>query len=182
MKETETKELIRRIQRNGDRDAADRLIRFYYRDIFSFVYRQTAHQELAQDLTQEIFISVLRSLPGYAPGKASFRTWLYRIASNKLVDYFRSAYHRHAQLQVDLDSVTLFAEDSMDEFLQENELRRQAVEALGTLPFSQQQILRLKFFGNATFEEIASALSMPLGTVKTNYYSALKKLRGKVEL
>lgn len=182
MKEKEIVELIRRVQRSGDRDAADRLVRFFYRDIFSFVYRQTAHQELSQDLTQEIFISVLRSLSNYDPGKASFRTWLYRIAANKLTDFFRSAYHRRAQLQVDIDSVTFLVGDSMDEIIQEKELKRQAVEALNSLPFSQQQILRLKFFGNATFDEIASALSLPLGTVKTNYYSALKKLRGKVGL
>lgn len=181
MKAEEIKKLVRRVQRHEDREAADILIRHFYREIYAFVYRQTGNEELAMDLTQEVFISVLLSIPGYDPNKGGFRTWLYRIASNKVVDFFRSAYHRQMKLGVDIDTVVLFAEESMEEVFQETALKRQAVEALEELPAALQQILRLKIFSGATFEETAAALSLPVSTVKTKYYSALRMLRGKVQ-
>ena len=82
---------IRAIQRHGSREAAEHLIGVYYDEIYRFVYRQTGSREDALDLTQSIFIAALRSLPGYRAVKASFRTWLYRIAANKVIDARRRA-------------------------------------------------------------------------------------------
>ena len=77
---------IRDIQRSGSHQAAERLVERYYDEIYVFTYRQTGHKEDAMDLTQSIFLAVLRALPSYDPKKASFRTWLYRIAANKVID------------------------------------------------------------------------------------------------
>lgn len=60
------------------RTAADELIRSYYDEIYRFVYRQVGSKDDAMDLTQSIFIAMLRALPGYREERASFRTWLYR--------------------------------------------------------------------------------------------------------
>lgn len=87
----EEQKWIREIQRRGSRQAADRLIRAYYDEIYRFAYRQTGHKEDAMDLTQTIFLAVLRALPGFDSRKASFRTWLYRIAVHKAVDGRRKA-------------------------------------------------------------------------------------------
>ena len=77
---------IRAIQRRGSRDAAEKLIQSYYDEIYRFIYRQVGHKEDAMDLTQSIFIAVLRAIPSYQAKRASFRTWLYRIAANKIID------------------------------------------------------------------------------------------------
>ena len=77
---------IRAIQRRNSREAAEQLIQTYYDEIYRFVYRQTGSKEDAMDLTQSVFIAVLRALPGYRAERASFRTWLYRIAANKVID------------------------------------------------------------------------------------------------
>ena len=77
---------IRDILRRGSREAANQLIQAHYDEIYRFVYRQTGHKEDAMDLTQSIFIAVLRALPGYRAERGSFRTWLYRIASHKAID------------------------------------------------------------------------------------------------
>ena len=68
------------------RQAAERLVERYYNEIYVFVYRQTGHKEDAMDLTQSIFLAILRALSTYDPKKAAFRTWLYRIAANKVID------------------------------------------------------------------------------------------------
>ena len=77
--------LVWRISRWNDRKAANDLAEKYYREIYAFTYRQTLEKQLALDLTQEIFISVLQSAGGFEPKKGSFRTWLYRIASRRLI-------------------------------------------------------------------------------------------------
>ena len=77
---------IREIQRRGSRTAADQLIRAHYDEIYRFVYRQTGHKEDAMDLTQAIFLAMLRALPTYRSERGAFRTWLFRIAANKVID------------------------------------------------------------------------------------------------
>ena len=74
---------IRAIQRRNSREAAEQLIQTYYDEIYRFVYRQTGSKEDAMDLTQSVFIAVLRALPGYRAERASFRTWLYRQQSHR---------------------------------------------------------------------------------------------------
>lgn len=82
----EEQKWIRDIQRRGSRQAADKLVRAYYDEIYRFAYRQLGHKEDALDLTQNIFLAVLRALPTFDGRKASFRTWLYRIAAHKAID------------------------------------------------------------------------------------------------
>lgn len=77
---------IKHIQKRHSRKDAERLIQKYYDEIYIYVYRQTGNKEDSLDLTQEIFIAVLRSISNYQSDKASFRTWLYRIATNKIID------------------------------------------------------------------------------------------------
>ena len=76
---------IRAIQRRGSRDAAEKLIQSYYDEIYRFIYRQVGHKEDAMDLTQSIFIAVLRAIPSYQPKRASFRTWLYVLLLTRLL-------------------------------------------------------------------------------------------------
>lgn len=78
------KSLIRRVRLWNDRKAAGELIGKYYDEIYAYTYRQTLEKQLAMDLTQEIFISVLQSIGDYKTKKSSFRTWLYRIASRRV--------------------------------------------------------------------------------------------------
>ncbi len=76
---------IRKIKLFGSSKDADSLVRAYYDEIYIFAARQISDKELARDLTQEIFISMLRSIASYQEKQSSFRTWLYRIATNKII-------------------------------------------------------------------------------------------------
>lgn len=86
--------LIKRIKKKQDKEAANALILYYYKEIYAYVYRQTGNEELAKDLTQDIFIQILQKITMFDHKKASFRTWMYRIASNKICDHYRSKVHR----------------------------------------------------------------------------------------
>ncbi len=83
------KKWVRDIVRFGSKKAADALVREYYDDIYAYVYRQTGSREDALDVTQECFLAAFRSLSSYDPKKAGLRTWLYHIASHKVIDFKR---------------------------------------------------------------------------------------------
>ena len=86
-REQQEQKWIRRIKLFGSKKDADQLVRSYYDEIYIFVFRQINDTEKALDLTQDIFISLLQSIAAYRKQMASFRTWLYRIATNKVTDY-----------------------------------------------------------------------------------------------
>ena len=170
------KRLIHKIQKRGDRDAADQLIRKYYDEINRYIAKQMADKEDAMDITQEVFVSALRTISRYDEQKAGFRTWLYRIATNKTVDFFRN---RAASTRHSLDISELDLPDERDFFLQieQNDLTSQLRACISTLPADSQRIFRLKFFGDCTFAQIAEQTAMPEATVKTRYYRLLSAMR-----
>lgn len=173
--------LVWRISRWNDRKAANDLVEKYYREIYAFTYRQTLEKQLALDLTQEIFISVLQSAGGFKPEKGSFRTWLYRIASRRLADYYRSRFYRMGKFMQPLDGELPPNDDSLVSQLENRESAGMVLEQIGTFDDVTQQILRLRLFAEQTFPQIAQAVRLPEGTVKSRYYSAVEKIRGELE-
>ncbi len=170
--------LIRKIVRRGDRRAAGELIEHYYQDIFSLVVRQTGEsRETAMDLTQDIFVSMLASLSSYDSQKAGFRTWLYRIATNKIVDRYRSKAYRFQRDQVPFEDETLNDKLSLADMLETQETTAEILRRIESLPTETQEILRLHIFAEQTFDTIAEMIGVPSSTVKTRYYRAVEKIR-----
>ena len=169
-------QLIRKIQKRGDRAAADLLIQKYYDEIYCYAFKQTANKDVAMDLTQNIFISMLRSITNYDEKLAGFRTWLYKIATNKMIDYLRS-YTAERKLLLDVEDIDIPDETEFTKQVEDNDLISQVMEYVNSLDVTAQQIFRLKFFAEHTFSQIANLLILPEATVKTKYYRSLKTLR-----
>lgn len=175
------KSWILQIKKNGSETAANNLVAKYYKEMYAFMYKQTLDQELALDLTQEIFISVLISIHNYDPKKASFRTWLYKLASNRLVDYFRSKSYKHTQIAKPIEDYDFEDDHDMTISLEYKDDVERASALINELDASSQQIVRLKLFADYTFQEIAEIETIPQSTVKTKYYTALKRIRKGME-
>lgn len=169
--------LIQRLQRHWDKRAANRLIQEYYREIYTYVFRQLGEKEQAMDLTQEIFLGMLQSIWNYNPGKAGFRTWLYQIATYKIVDYYRSSACKREQKQIPWDEVSLEGDWDVERFAANREMVGEIFRWLRNRDRTLEEIFRLKFYGEYTFEEIGNILALSVSTVKTKYYAALKTLR-----
>ena len=167
------KKWIRAIQRRNSRDAAEQLIRSYYDEIYRFVCRQTGSKEDAMDLTQSIFIAVLRALPGYRAERGSFRTWLYRIAANKVID----ARRRMCPVSLPLEEAELPAAEDFAAQIQDRALLEQIENYISGLEPSEQGMFRLRIYGEKTFPEIAAALDEPEAAVKSRYYRLMGRLR-----
>ena len=166
---------VRDIQRHGDKAqaSAEALIGAYYNEIYVFAYRQTGHKEDAMDLTQDIFLAVLRALPRFARRKAGFRTWLYRIATNKSIDRRR----RFQPVTVPLDSLELPAPEGALEQLQDRQLLAQVEAYVARQDPQLQAVFRLRLYGEKSFPEIAAILGLGESAVKSQYYRLLGRLR-----
>ena len=171
--------LIKRIQKRGDRQAADALIRSYYDEIHRYVRKQTPGDDSALDLTQEIFISMLNTISHYDPKKgAGFRTWLYKIATNKTIDYFRSRSTRITET-LSLDGVEPIDETDFAKQIENADFVEKVCHYVGGFPPDTQKIFRLHIFGGYTFAEIAESMQMAEGSVKSKYYRLINKIRGE---
>lgn len=170
--------LVKKIQRNGDRAAADELVRHYYDEIYCFVRKQIAHADIALELTQEIFISMLKTIGLYDIKRgAGFRTWLYRIAANKVVDWFRSrAYHKMTKT-ISLDEMEPIDEADFTKQLEDKDFTWQVCTFLGDLPTDTQRIFRLHIFAGHTFSDIARIEGLAEGSVKSKYYRLIHLIR-----
>lgn len=171
------KKLIRRIKKRSSRAAANELVSRYYREIYIYVYKQTCDRELSMDLTQDIFISTLQSIDSYDENKASFRTWLYKIATYRLVDYYRSKFYKYKDITVPIEGLEMCDREDIAVTVENRQAIYEVIDIVNKLDAAAQQIFRLKFFAEYTFSEIASTLEMPESTVKTKYYSMLRKIR-----
>jgi RNA polymerase sigma-70 factor (ECF subfamily) len=168
--------LIRKIQNSGDRASADTLIRRYYNELYRYIYRQTSNKDTAMDLTQDVFISMLGAISRFDDKKAGFRTWLYKIATNKTVDYFRSRAIQISHV-LTTDELELPDETDFTRRIEQADMIDKVGQYVNTLPAEIQHIFRLKFYGEYTFAQIAELLSIPEPSVKSKYYRLLNTLR-----
>lgn len=159
-------QLIRRIKKKQDKKAADELIRRYYREIYAFTYRQTGERELALD-----------------EKKAGFRTWAYRVAANRITDYYRSKSYKKEKLQQPLQWETeeeKTVRDLAEHMVQKEEIRR-IMDIVVSYEREWIRIFQKKCFEEKTFAQIAEEMDLAESTVKTRFYQMLKRIRQEVQ-
>ena len=162
-------ELVRKIKA-GDQIAFDIFIRRWYPRIFRYVLKMIAHEQDAYDVTQEVFLAVLRSIASYRPWK-KIDSWLFTIAHHKCIDYFR----------IRADSVSLDALDldlpSLSAPLDEIAANTVTIEvALLKLPLAQREAVVLHYYHQFSVREIARMTKAPIPTVKSRLSAARKIL------
>lgn len=175
------KKLIKLVVK-GNKVAAGELVNIYYKDIYRYVLNQTRDKELAKDLTQEIFISVLKSISNYDIEKSSFKNWIYKIASNKIVDYYRSKYYKYTTIVEEIDNYDFRSLHNIESEIEIKEDVKEVMNVVNRLSGNIQEIFRLKVFGEMTFSEISNLLDISESTVKTRYYSSVRKIKNMLEI
>lgn len=163
----------------GDSDAFGELVTRWERRIFALSYGILGREEDARDATQETFISAYRNLAGFR-GDAKVSSWLHRIAVNQCITRQRRAKVRgESPLEDENDGGTSYA-SSLDSPMITAEKRERfgaLRSAVNALPLDLRQVVVMKEFEELTFQEISDALGIPLSTVKSRLYTALKQLR-----
>lgn len=172
------KKWIKAVMKNADKKAADNLISHYLDEMFGYVYKRVDSRETAKDVTQEIFISMLKSIENYDEQKSGFRTWLYSIAGRRIADYYREKEQKPTQT-VDITDIQERLEDlnaRNSEIAHELAEVRKFIDKLAPEP---QSIFKSKVFDGQTFTEIALKKGMPESTVKSSFYATQKLIRSK---
>jgi len=168
-------ELLVEQARGGDRQAFSVLTRQMMKQVAALTYRITGERESALDLAQETFVSAWENLPTFR-GEAVFSSWLYRIATNKALNYMKSSAVTTRADAVEPDEM-YSPEVSPEVELERKHLAEDILVFMHGLPEQQKVIFNLRFYQELSFEEIAQTTGRALGTVKTNYREAVKKLR-----
>jgi RNA polymerase sigma factor (sigma-70 family) len=171
----------------GDAGAWEEIVQQYHRRIYNICYRFTGSGSDADDLTQEVFIKMYRTLNTYDVNRGAFMTWVTTVTRNLLVDHFRKA--RQERLTDSLDTTSSDHEDAMpladripdhaptpDSKVQSRETRETVHEALQRLSPELREAVILRDLQDMDYREIATVLRVPEGTVKSRIN------RGRAEL
>jgi RNA polymerase sigma-70 factor, ECF subfamily len=163
----------------------ERLVQRYERELYTFLRRFLSDVQQAEDVFQATFLSVHLRVDQFEPGRR-FRPWLYAIASNKAIDYMRRN-RRHQVASLDAKMSYGDSEDSMvnllsgsvatpDENAIVNETSARVRAAVQELNAPTQQLIQLAFYQGMKYSDIAEVLQIPLGTVKSRVFTAIRKL------
>jgi len=180
-------DLIARCQA-GEREAFDELIRRYQRRIYTFAYRLTGNADDAADVAADTFVRLYSSIGSFR-GDSSFVTWLFRVVTNIYLD---SRKRRRAHPTQSLDEMIELEESSVQRQVEDDAPSPQRIaedhertallqEAIESLPEFQRVMIVLYHVEGMAYEEIAEALSLPVGTVKSRLNRARLALRKKLE-
>jgi len=170
------KTLIQRAQK-GNHDAFAALVDEHQRYVYNLALRVVKDENEALDLTQETFVRAWTALPNFK-GKSQFRTWLYRIVTN--LCYNRLPNLRRSLNDLGDDVMEDIPETNFNNPVQEfelNETRQHLHQAIEGLDEKYQLLITLRYQNELSYEEIASTLNLPLGTVKTGIFRAKEQLR-----
>ena len=175
--QTNESKLVSKAQ-NGDRNAFSELVHTHSQGVLNVVYRMCGNGDLAEDAAQEAFIQAWLRMSSYKE-KASFRSWLYRIAVNAAIDMLRKEKRILPNTIEDLNlSDSRPGPEAMLASSERTELIREAVL---TLPNASRAVLVLREYEGLSYQEIAESLEIPMGTVMSRLSYARKLLKEKLE-
>ena len=172
---------------DGDASAFEALYKRHKDGLFNFIYRSVSRQAIAEEIAQDVWLSIIKNNQSYEHGTAMFRTWLYSVARNKIVDFFRRAANQHHS-GVGLDALPAeqacesgyAAPHSTDNDVEQNLLVSQLLEALDRLPAEQREAFILQQEG-FTAKEIADITGASREAVKSRLRYAKSTTRARLE-
>jgi len=169
----------------GDAEAFGEIVQRWERRIFVLSFGMLGREEDARDATQETFLAAFRNLRAFR-GEAKVSSWLHRIAVNQCITRQRRAKVRsesalETEEEKDASSFAAPIRYSPARVAEGREICAAVRLAVNSLPIELRQVVVMKEFEELTFKEIADALNLPLSTVKSRLYTALKQLQMRLE-
>ena len=170
---------------NGDEQALATLIERHQRELFSFIFCKVLDEELANDFFQYTFIKIILKLKeGKYTEEDKFILWAKRIASNLIIDYFRvkSKYIKVSDTSYEDEEFSIFdtikeTEDNIEDRLILNQIHADLKNIMSLLPENQQEIIKMRFYDELTFKEIAELTNTSINTTLGRMRYALMNIR-----
>jgi RNA polymerase sigma-70 factor (ECF subfamily) len=181
----EDKELVERTIK-GEKEAFEMIIQKYQQPLLNYIGRTVGERELALDFTQEVFIRTYSSLHSYKP-QYKFSTWLFKIASNFIIDYWRKkkidTFSLDRQEQ-DNDLPPLQVPDKELPFVKKlefSELKVRIEQELEKIPAPLREVFVWRHINEFSYEEMAEIKGLPVGTIKNRVFQARELIRKHLE-
>jgi RNA polymerase sigma-70 factor (ECF subfamily) len=160
--------LIERCLR-GDQQAWEQIVRQYWRRVFNVAYKFVGRHDEAEDLTQDVFLKVFKSLATF-DRRANFQTWLVSVSRNLCIDHYRSVRKERETIDRDVNAADLSpvsVEVSAHVVLERSDLAQELRRALQQLPETLRTAVVMRDIQELSYQEIADRLHLPEGTVKS---------------
>ncbi|MCL7454464.1 MAG: sigma-70 family RNA polymerase sigma factor [Anaerolineae bacterium] len=164
--------------RQGDRQAVAELYRTHVDTVYRYVYTRVRDEQVAEDLTAQVFLQAIEGLPGYEVTGAPFMAWLYRIAYARVVDHYRREGRRQ---EVSLPEALPAETPRPEDYIEAEADWEMAIDLLAQLTDDQQDVIILRFIGEMSLAEVAKTLGKTVGAAKALQYRALATLARLLE-
>jgi len=174
-----TVEELARSAAGGDEEAFAKLVRLHEKKVYNLALRMCGNAEDAADVAQDAFLSAWKGLPEFR-GESGFSTWLYRLTANAAVDLLRRTKKLRGEISLDDEDAGInpaAGTPGLQELAEGTELREAVMAGMAQLSDSHRQALILREMQELSYEEIAAALDVDLGTVKSRISRARSALR-----
>lgn len=160
----------------GNLDKFSLIFEAFYKKVYQFVYFRTLHKETAEDLTSMVFVKALEHISSFDKSKAQFSTWIFQIARNSVIDFYRSKKE-----SVNIEDVwDLQSKENLEQELDIREKLEQVKGYLQTLPARQREIIIMRVWDGLSHKEIAEILSISEANSKMIFSRVLKELTQKM--
>lgn len=169
---------------SGDETALKTLIDRYFPSIYNYISRLVSTEEI-DDLVQDTFVRIWRNIKKVDFNKASFKTWIFTIARNRVIDYLRKkktiSFSAMNKKDESFSESIIDESSSIEDEILKTEDVNQLNRALDEIDEIYREILILHYQEDMSFKEIGQLLNKPLNTVKSHHYRAILKLRGALK-
>ena len=157
----------------GEQAAFGEIYNLYFKKIYQFIYYRVGHKEVAEDLAEEVFLKAFTKIASVSEN-AAFSGWLYQIARNQVIDYYRQK-----KLTVNLDEIenTLEYESNVIDIVNLESQQKILIKLIKELSPEQQIVLKLKFFEDLDNPEIAEMLHKSEGSIRVIQHRGITKLQ-----
>lgn len=181
---TKNKNLIEMLvnkARTGDKDALTELYGVFREKIYRYVFFKCGNHADAEDITNEVFLRMIQSIANFQWKGIGFSSWLFKIASNLVIDYYRNKSRRNIESIEKRDYIGETNWEQISEFLDNRDLFQAIYKDTEDLTDLQKEVVNLRFVGDLSLKETAEAMSKNVNSVKAIQHAAIKKLKEKVQ-
>lgn len=166
-------DLVHRAQ-NGDKEAFTELYETYFDKLYRYIVVRIGNRAEAEDMTQQVFVKAYKSISSYRWRGVPFSAWLFRIAHNLIVDFFRKESKRPT---VPLDESLVASNDNVQQVVERRLDVERVMAATRQLTAAQREVVSLRFAGGLAIAEVARVMGKSEGAVKALQHSAIAALR-----
>lgn len=167
---------------DGNNQAFDTLLSRHQKRVFTYIYNIVKSRDLADDIFQETFVKAIMTIKqGRYTENGKFSAWITRIAHNLIIDFYRQEKSAGTVSTDETDSTLLnrreFAEETIEDFIIDEQISTDVRRIMETLPDSQREVLEMRFYRNMSFKEIADATNVSINTALGRMRYAIMNMR-----